>query len=707
MKKILIILCALSSSILSAQVTDESLKTEINQYTIEKASTLEQKSYINELKYPIESNYYPFSEETTLELGRGFLPYHLDRIKESPYTFDVFEMPDAGADKTVFEMKLIFNRNQLQKTLDWDVKLNASAFGITASEYYHVINNSTFDESSVYLVIKSSTEFSRLSLINKKLKPEAAKLAKKDPNKFREVYGSKIASMARRYASVYIVIKLTGNLTTITSDVSNDAKLSYDGLVVSGSLESHVKDYFKSTENKKTLEVTVLTRGGTGFNKFSDLVSNLTTSEDVDIAFAKLRDGVANYLTSFNSKNSAVLGYFASDYSLDPKLSKIPNDLYEISKEKCLTTIVDKYNFAEKQIERLTLLLQKKDPYYFFLSPAEKLSIEPYIESLNKYQQTLLKLHYYLCDRSPIPKGDFNFDTVDIPVEPYISILNRTVDVKKINSELLVQGKFIQNIVVQSQPLNGQKGMEYHLVDYSDIQSSCTNSDYSVTVGSNITSININYKFFERLLLGDWSKYNTPDGAYIIIRVRDQAGKDYNYNIGRIRCTSLDNCSYAYNNPEDVDLQKIVEYCYINYKKDGKYFCTKIFKASKFDLIQPKMLIELAKKFSVKEKDIIVNEFYTELEAKTAFNAFRQANTSAQTLNFPEKTANCDIEAFCRYGIGNLCALNIKVDGKKYYKKFPCSTTTEEMKQDAIAACNQGTIDIFWDQGWGLDCPSK
>ncbi|MBL0048980.1 MAG: hypothetical protein IPP32_12885 [Bacteroidetes bacterium] len=141
--------------------------------------------------------------------------------------------------------------------------MNASGFGVTANAFYHAINSSKFNQSTIYAVIKGYCEYEHLSIDITQVKPEARKLAK-NPTKFKEIYGSKIPIMARRYSSIYIIIKMSSNTSEIVKEVTKGGKIGFNGAIISASVEAKVKEYMKSSSNHKDIEVSVLTRGGGG-----------------------------------------------------------------------------------------------------------------------------------------------------------------------------------------------------------------------------------------------------------------------------------------------------------------------------------------------------------------------------------------------------------------------------------------------------------
>lgn len=65
---------------------------------------------------------------------------------------------------------------------------------------------------------------------------------------------------------------------------------------------------------------------------------------------------------------------------------------------------------------------------------------------------------------------------------------------------------------------------------------------------------------------------------------------------------------------------------------------------------------------------------------------------------------DCNVEIKCKYGVLDACRWNVLIDGKKYSKVFNCSEDPDQVKQNAIDACQHDMIDPLWETGWRDDC---
>lgn len=250
MRYLLTILFLLKGFFSYSQNVSESKKLEalINSSVKTTQTTFTDKSFkVKELLsvkdefYPIEPNwsYYPYSTNTTISLGRGFSPNHLDEVKQIPFKYDVIDsLEGQGSALTHFKMDVAYSKKSLMDFLDFDIKLGVKAPGFKADAFLKIIETTTFEESSLVLVIKASTEFGKKSIQNLTLTKEAKRVLKKGTDGFIRIYGTKIPILERRGASVYIVCKISNVSETTKKEIQSGLTAEAGGLLFSAILLS-------------------------------------------------------------------------------------------------------------------------------------------------------------------------------------------------------------------------------------------------------------------------------------------------------------------------------------------------------------------------------------------------------------------------------------------------------------------------------------
>lgn len=355
---------------------------------------------------PHDSTYYRFSENSTVSLGRGFLPNFQHSIKQSPFRFDLDTIEGRGSYLTSFEIHLLTDRKTLEEALDWDVKLDVKSRLVTSDATLKVIENTTFNDDELTFLIKAETEYGRTSIKNLKLKPEAKRLYKRTPALFIEHYGSKIPVTKRHGASVYILVTIQNVSQTRKKMINASFMLKRTTFSFSGSLTTSLNKAAYEADERKDLKISILTKGGSGLDKFSNILEKLNADNFV----ATIQTGIAEYFKQFSFSNSAPLGYFCASYK-KLGLIKVPEEDFTNRQLLYLKNIVAKHRHAFSLLRTYQQVLDNKDVLSNFLTPEKRKELEGITEVVSKYLDELDRLYqqYLTVD----PASD-----IDIPELP-------------------------------------------------------------------------------------------------------------------------------------------------------------------------------------------------------------------------------------------------------------------------------------------------
>lgn len=378
-----------------------------------------------------ETNYYPFAVENVIELGRGFNPFHLDQPKLFPFQF-VLKEETHTAIETNFQVSIAFNKYDLEKALDFNSTLKLSLGTVKANAFYKTITKTTFDESSISVIIKASTEYSKISLDITGLTTEASETYKRDIKEFSKKYGTRIPIQMRRGAAVYFVLNIKNVSETFRNEVTSNLSVSKSGMFFSGSIEANLKKEITESRKNNRLEVEILSRGGQ--NGIGDLSDMVKAFDDETNSFKNLKESLAQYFKTFKVENSVPVGYFTASYK-SLGYSDALTELTDVSKEKYLIKIVDFFQKANDDLNKLQLIDNCLDPICQALSDKSRTEIHnTTIPQLTQYIDFLTTVYQLALDKDP---SQVDFSKEEIPMEPEISIFKDfAINLKVTNNEM-------------------------------------------------------------------------------------------------------------------------------------------------------------------------------------------------------------------------------------------------------------------------------
>ena len=157
---------------------------------------------------PLEYKFYP---DTTLILGRGYLPTNLSLAKTQDF-LEKEEYPvDQAALNTTMTLSLATDSASLRQALGIDEHADASYLVFHGGEDFNYHDDHLFSSNSATLVVSAETEFGRVGLKKVHLTAEAKTLIdRRDMKTFKEQYGDHYVTMVRKGASVHALITVSG-----------------------------------------------------------------------------------------------------------------------------------------------------------------------------------------------------------------------------------------------------------------------------------------------------------------------------------------------------------------------------------------------------------------------------------------------------------------------------------------------------------------
>lgn len=489
--------------------------------------------------YPIEPNwsYYPYSTNSTLSLGRGFSPNHLDEVKQIPFLYDIIDSIEGqGSALTHFKMDIAYSKKSLMDFLDFDVKLGVKAPGFKADAFLKIIETTTFEESSLILVIKASTEFGKKSIRNLKLTKDAKKVLKKNTDDFIRIYGTKIPIMERRGASVYIVCKISNISETTKKEIQSGLTAEAGGLLFSAKLETKLNKVIKTATDNGNFNYQLVTTGGTGLNSLSSIIASSDLPNNPNSFFQLLKTGVSEYFKQFNFQNSVPIGFFCASYKdIDPSLKNIKTNELSLKQLRLLQIISSLYRENEKLLDKYIAITTGNSPVSGLLTNEQLLLIDKTVTpKLVTYLEKLSSLFTNYLNNEP--KDDDEIPYFEYNELPFLSQFTPKIEMQLTNTSItrlsvkddfkyIITSPYLSNVKIEYRFLD--EGYSSNLNTLTEIfDPSATPIDSTVTFNKDQVIITNTFfsssKFLEDI--ASTAGLNTNPRIEIIITAKNSLG---------------------------------------------------------------------------------------------------------------------------------------------------------------------------------------
>lgn len=359
--------------------------------------------------------YYQSVPELPMFLGVGFDPNDIEATKKSPFTYTVDTVEGTGSLNTTFNIDMVFNKEQLMKSLEIDAKLNVRYLTASVNASLNVAEKTEFSNDNLVVVLKGQTEYGRLMIKDLKLSADALNLynncipvitykRKKQItscksifdtdaaaiSEFQDEFGTKLPIVERRGAAIYLVCVIHNVSESTKKSVQASMNASASFLAGSASLSMSLKQEFESKMQKNEVDISILTKGGNGFQGIDKIITSLNTAGN---SFDDVKLGFAEVLKQFNFGNAAPLGYFCVDIN-DLGLTNIPSQSdNDPVREKKLLDIVTQYRKNENLIFLINNILDYNNPAGYILSDPKREELSAAQSSLLFYQKELAAAH--------------------------------------------------------------------------------------------------------------------------------------------------------------------------------------------------------------------------------------------------------------------------------------------------------------------------
>lgn len=303
-----------------------------------------------------DESYYGFSPMSTLVLGHGLSPNHLDQAKIPCVSFR--EVPaDPGALGTRFHYFLVTSSQQLDDALGLDQSIDASYLTLKGSESFSYSAAGMFHGDSVTMVIRASTEFARRTISDVALTPYAQGLIDRDQmTRFEADCGSYLATLERLGSSAAAIITLE-QVDENASDLLNLGLKNGGGLgPVSAGAKLSFRREMKKIRRAGYLDVQVVSTGGGGLAALSELVK---AAAEGDNSYDRIEAALSTYLKDFGPSNPAPIGFHVvpMPFGFRPGRAR----LWDERKQSLLAAIAARYRGLERDSKRVRQMIALAD----------------------------------------------------------------------------------------------------------------------------------------------------------------------------------------------------------------------------------------------------------------------------------------------------------------------------------------------------------
>lgn len=295
-----------------------------------------------------------------LKLGHGISARNVNVGKMPCIIFQEERIDPAAANSTI-TVSFVRDQQQLLKTLDVDVKAQASAWGASADFGMSKSLSMKFSADSAVLLVTASSDFGRWGLKatpKAELTPEAQTLLA-DPRVFEDKCGSRYVNLEWRSASVSAII----TIANISSDLREAIKMNFGASgsygAVSGSLKAAFASELSKAAKQSRVTSAVHAKGGMGVEGLGNLVTASISGAD---PLGEIGKTLAAYIKNINASNAFPVAYQVrsmSDFGWRPEAMLLWTD----DEERFTRSLFESASLVEADRVELKAMIDGQSPW--------------------------------------------------------------------------------------------------------------------------------------------------------------------------------------------------------------------------------------------------------------------------------------------------------------------------------------------------------
>jgi hypothetical protein len=332
-----------------------------------------------------QEEYYSYHPQSVMTLGAGFSPNNLSAVK-IPSCIDYTEKREPGTLKTHFSSAIVRNESQLKQALNIDIRTDASYLTFSGGTTFSYDYSSLFTSDSLSMVIIATSEYGRILLKKADLIQRAQKLIEENKNtEFEDVCGSRYVSMVRIGASVAAIITISDASQDIRSKITAGLRGHGGWGPVSGSVKADFQSELEQASKSGRVDVQVVATGGSGFGSLGPLVKSLSADKD---SLKKIQNALGDYLKEFTFENAVSIGFHTS--SMTNFGWRQPRErLWTSIRERKLIALTERYREISHRLDEVKGYIREASP---IPQPAEEKKLQELNKAAELYETYLDKL---------------------------------------------------------------------------------------------------------------------------------------------------------------------------------------------------------------------------------------------------------------------------------------------------------------------------
>lgn len=338
-----------------------------------------------------EAYYYDFHPLSTLRLGGSFDPNHLDEGKISPIEkFDTIR-PEGytGAIQTQFDLHMVSSAEQLQRVVQFDAKTSVRYFRVKGNARFSSLNSYTFNKEDINLVITARAEYPRRAITGYTFTKEAEDLMN-EPRKFRRAYGTRVVTMERLGASVYVILKMSNVSTAMRKRIAADFGMQGKFGPVKVKVSAAFRNEFMKSNRESRTDFTLISTGDpAGLKSLAELFDSVK-KQGVD--FDTLMNNIKKYFEKMEPADAKPIGYFTTSIeNLGLPRQKLKDVLFSERLEHALSDVAEQYRVAQGEIGLINDLLALRHPGHVHLDAASVKNLQDGLKELTASSTLLVQ----------------------------------------------------------------------------------------------------------------------------------------------------------------------------------------------------------------------------------------------------------------------------------------------------------------------------
>ena len=348
----------------------------------------------------LSQNYFTYSKEIPLELGKGFNIANPSEPKLPVFENTTGKYEDQAGEVEIY-YKLIESSESFNKEFGADASLSARILFKKLSANFQVDDKYVSSGDYQTLVFKAKCDFGNKGLSNFTLLPAAQKLLDQGKyDDFIERYGTHFVQKTNTGVSIYVFVSY--NKSYLDDDQTTEGSISGNGKIFGG--EASINRAINRAKKDKQVHIEIYSSGPIdGLPALSTILDN---SED---PIATVKEAVSTYLKSFKRESSKTIGYYYSPFSL----LGVPKDkiLWSETRENNLVTIKEEYI---NTIDGLDALKEFKEACIYKKSSGDqKAKFESLVTVLEHYRDSLVGCHKQCLNLDNKQFNETTFKLVD------------------------------------------------------------------------------------------------------------------------------------------------------------------------------------------------------------------------------------------------------------------------------------------------------